>query len=168
MLSSDEKIEIGKIVGCHGLKGDLKIYPWCDDRSEIIEARELFINGRLENLFDRRVYKNIVLAKIKGADNLELARGYIGKILYIKRSEISLQDGEFLIRDLIGLKVIDNDTGTLYGEIFDVLKTGANDVYAIKNKEGKEVLIPAIKNVICSVSIEQNKMLIKPLEGLFD
>ncbi|GHU84977.1 ribosome maturation factor RimM [Clostridia bacterium] len=164
----DEHIEVGKIVGLHGLKGDIKIYPWCDDPSHILEVEELYVDGTKQNFFDRREHKRIILAKIEGADTLEVARRYINKIIYIRRSEIKLDEGEFLIRDLLGMSVVDNQTGVTYGKIFNVIKTGSNDVYEIKNESGKVFLIPAIKSVIKMVDLEQNVMKITPIKGLFD
>ncbi|GHV30472.1 ribosome maturation factor RimM [Clostridia bacterium] len=168
MDSKDEHIEVGKVVGLHGLKGDIKIYPWCDDAAQILEAEELYVDGTKQNFFDRREHKRIILAKIEGADAPEAARRYINKIIYIRRSEIKLAEGEFLIRDLLGLSVVDNQTGVTYGKIFNVIKTGSNDVYEIKNEDGKVFLIPAIKSVVKIVDLDQGVMKITPIKGLFD
>jgi 16S rRNA processing protein RimM len=132
----DEHIEVGKIVGLHGLKGDIKIYPWCDDPAQILGAKELYVDGIKRHFFDRREHKRIILSKIEGINTLEATRKYINKIIYIRRSEIRLEKGEFLIRDLLGLHVIDDQTGVVYGKIFNVIKTGSNDVYEIKSESG--------------------------------
>ncbi|MDR1354432.1 MAG: ribosome maturation factor RimM [Oscillospiraceae bacterium] len=165
---ANEQIAVGKIVGLHGLKGDVKICPFCDDINEIIGAKELYIGDVTQVFFDRRGYKKVILAKIKGAETIEQARGYIGCVLHMKRSAINLKDGEYLIQDLIGLQVVDADDGTVYGKLVDVIKTGANDVYAVKNEDDKETLIPAIKSVIKMVDLEREMMQITPIEGLFD
>ncbi|MDR2817171.1 MAG: ribosome maturation factor RimM [Oscillospiraceae bacterium] len=170
----DEHIEVGKIMGLHGLKGDIKIYPWCDDPAQILDAKELYVDGVRQDFFDRREHKRVVLTKIEGINTPEAARKYVNKVIYIRRSEIKLEEGEFLIRDLLGLNVIDDQTGVVYGKIFNVIKTGSNDVYEIKNEggaadgSGKVFLIPAIKSVVKIVDLEQNVMRITPIKGLFD
>ena len=91
-----------------------------------------------------------------------------GKTLYIRRADAKLEEGDYFIQELIGLSVVDRDTGRVYGTLTDVSQTGANDVYHITDGEGQEWLIPAIPQVIQSVDLEGEKMIITPLEGLFD
>ncbi|MDR1260347.1 MAG: ribosome maturation factor RimM [Oscillospiraceae bacterium] len=166
-VSKDELIEIGKIVGVHGLKGDVKIYPWCDDASDILLTEEFFIDGINLDLIEKRIHKNIVLAKIKGLDALEQVRKYINKVVRVKRGDIKLEKGEFLVRDLLGLDVIDNQSKKKYGKIFDVIKTGANDVYEIENENCQKFLIPAIKDVVKAVKLDRGVMEITLIKGLF-
>ena len=89
------------------------------------------------------------------------------KVLYLSRDDVELDDDTYFIKDLIGIEVSDADTGKIYGLIKDVFQTGANDVYSIKNGE-KEYLVPAIADVVVSTDIENKKMTIRPLEGLFE
>ncbi len=91
----------------------------------------------------------------------------LGKVIYINRSDLRLEDDSYLITDLIGCDVFDADSGEALGKVSDVSKTGANDVWHIL-KEGKEYLIPAIPDVIIDVSIDENKVIIRPLKGIFD
>ena len=163
------KLEIGKIVGTHGIAGDVKIYPWCDEIKEILEINSFFLSdGRELEFKERRVHKNVVLAKIEGICSPEAAKVYVGEVLLVERDEIKLEDGQFLIVDLIGLLVVDEKNEELvYGKIFDVIKTGANDVYHIRNSKGEQYLIPVIKSVVKSVDLANKKVKIAPMRGLF-
>ncbi len=162
-------LEIGKIVAVQGLKGDVRVEPWCDSAEFLCEFDTLYFDkGNTPVEIEKvRPHKNIVLVKIKGTDTVEAAQMLRGKILYMDREDVELDDGCYFVQDLIGLEVIDNDDGTVYGKLSEVKETGANDVYIVKNGE-KEYLIPAIPDVIISTDIENGKMLIHKLDGLFD
>ena len=99
---------------------------------------------------------------------MDAANALLGRVLFAHRDEIIKEKGSYFIDDLLGLKVTDADTGEEYGNIYDVIKTGANDVYALKDTDGKERFVPAIKDVIVSTDIAAGEMKIRPLRGLFD
>ena len=105
--------------------------------------------------------------RLEGVNTVEDAAANRNKILYVRRAEVHLKPGDYFIQELIGCEVFDADDGRLYGLISDVSQTGANDVWHIA-KEGAEVLVPAIKDVVESVDIDAGKVLIRPLRGLFD
>ena len=109
----------------------------------------------------------MVIAKLEGTETPEQAEKLRNTMLYMRRDDLDLEDGIYFIDDLIGLTVKNADTGFVYGIIDDVIQTGANDVYIVK-ENGKEYLIPAIPEVIIETDIEKNIMTIRPLEGLFD
>ena len=129
-------LEIGIIRGTHGIKGELRVQPWCDSAE--------------------------ILSEFEQAANLR------NKVLYVDRKDMSLPKGSYFIQDLIGLEVIDFDNGKKYGLLSDVSRTGANDVYHVKMENNKEQLIPAIPDVIKKIDLEDGKVLISPLKGLFD
>lgn len=160
-------LEIGKIVNVHGLKGEVKVYPWCDSPDFLCEFDTLYTNKGSSSIVveKARVQKNMVIMKIKGVDTVEDAQSMRNKVIYMNRDDVELEDGSYFIQDLIGLEVFDADTNAFYGTLVDVLETGANDVYTIRNEElHKEYLIPAIPDVVISTDIKNNKMTIKPLE----
>lgn len=168
-MSENKLIEIGKIVGTYGINGELKIYPWCDELNEIVNAKRLYLEKKEINLINRKAYKSIVLAKAEGINSPEEAKAFLGKIIYIPREDIKLKNGQYLIIDLIGLQIVDNqDENIVYGKVKDVIKTGSNDVYVIKDDKSKEYLIPVIKSVVNSVDINSGKIRITPMKGLFD
>ena len=105
--------------------------------------------------------------KIEGIDTPEQAQTLRGRVLYMDRNDVELEEGTYFVQDLIGLEVSDADSGEVYGTLTNVTATGANDVYQIKNGD-EEYLIPAIPDVVVRTDIEGGKMLIRPIEGLFD
>lgn len=167
-------IEAGKIVSTHGIKGEVKVQPWCDSPDFIVDIAEnavlYFDKGEKEvEVTSARVMKNMTVLKINGIDTPEEAVKVRNKILYVNRDDIELDENSYFITDLIGLEVLDADDNSVsYGTIIDVTETGANDVYHIKSQEGKVYLIPAIKKVVVNTCIDENKMYIRPLKGLFD
>ncbi len=164
-----EFLEAGKIVNVHALKGEVKVMPWCDSAEFLCSFERLFLDhGRQELEIERaRVFKNMAVIKFKGTDTVEQAEKLRSKILYIRREDVELDDDVYFIQDLIGIEVYDADSGRFYGTLNDVMQTGANDVYSIKN-ENREYLVPAIPDVIIQTDIENNIMKIRPLDGLFD
>lgn len=162
-------LETGKIVSVFGIKGEVKVQPWCDTPDFLCEFDTLYYKSGTPVEIERsRVAKNIVVMKIKGVDTVEDAQKIRNRVLYINRDDVELDEGCYFISDLIGLKVVDADSGRVYGELADVSETGANDVYHIKAQDGKMYYIPAIPQVIAETDIGGGVMKITPLEGLFD
>ena len=164
-----EFLEAGKIVTTHGIRGEVKIMPYTDIPDILCEFDRLFIGKNKDEIFIERsrVFKNTVIAKIEGIDTPEQAEKLRNKMLYMHRDDLELDDDTYFIQDLIGMEVKDADSGELYGKIADVMQTGANDVYVIRDGE-KEYLVPAIADVVISTDIDNNIMTIRPLDGLFD
>ena len=162
-------LEIGKIVAVQGLKGEVRVDPWCDSPDFLCEFEQLYFNkGETPvTVVKARPHKNIVLMKIDGVDTPEDAQKLRGKILYMDREDVELEEGCYFVQDLIGLEVIDADDGTIYGKLSQVPATGANDVYHIKDGD-KEYLIPAIPDVVVKTDIEGGKLIIRKMEGLFE
>lgn len=162
-------LEIGKIVAVQGLKGEVRVQPWCDSAEFLCEFDMLYFDkGNTPVKVERaRPHKNVVVMKLEGTDTPEDAAKLRGKVLFMDRNDVELDEGCYFIQDLIGLKVIDADSGMEYGELSDVSETGANDVYHVKNGE-VVVLIPAIPDVVIETDIQGGVMKIRPMKGLFD
>lgn len=162
-------LECGKIVATHGLRGEVKVLPWCDGPEALVPIKTFYLDGgntpkRAERC---RIQKNMVLLKLEGVDTPEAAQALRGRVLWLDREEDTLEEGQYYIQDLIGLSVEDADTGERYGTLQDVTETGANDVYHVAFPDGRVQLVPAIPQVIAKIDIDGGKMLIRPLEGLF-
>ena len=162
--------EIGKIVNTHGIKGDLKVIPLTDDikRYDELEWVYIDIKGDLKKYIIEAVkyHKQNILLKLKGVDNMNEALLLKNSFIKIPRElAIKLPPNSYFICDLIGCKVIDENQKVL-GRVTDVIETGSNDVYIVKSETNKEVLIPAIKDVIMNVDIQQKIISVKLLEGL--
>lgn len=162
-------LDTGKIVGTHGIKGEVRIDPWCDSPEFLCDFKRLYLDENGRGFIDvkSRPHKNIVLCKIKGVETVEDAERLRGKVVYIDRNDISLEEGANFVQDLIGLEVRDVDTNKVYGKISDVLYTGANDVYEITNN-GKKYLAPVIDDVVKKIDVDSGFVLIRPLKGIFD
>ncbi|MCR5717552.1 MAG: ribosome maturation factor RimM [Oscillospiraceae bacterium] len=165
-------LEIGKITNVHGLAGEVKVYPWCDDAAFLCSFDVLYTDrdGKHPVTVERaRIQQNMVIMKLADVASREAAEKLRGTILYMDREDVELKEDCYFVQDLIGLEVIDADTGRVWGRIRDVMQTGANDVYSIWNaQEQREYLAPAIPDVVLETNIEAGTMTIRPLEGLFD
>lgn len=165
----EQYLEIGRVVSTHGLRGELRVDPWCDSPQFLCQFKTLYLKkGETKLSVSSRPHKTIAIVKAKGIDTIEEAEKLRGRVLYINRSDARLAPGEYFIQDLMGLDVIDIDTSKSYGKITDVLKTGANDVYQVTDEKKKDYLIPVIDDVVKEIDINGGKVLIKPLKGIFD
>jgi len=165
-------LEAGKIVGTHGIKGELRAQSWCDSAGSFCALKTLYLDEAGQNpvsVLQARPHKNIILLILEGVDSVGKGDALRDAVLYLKREDLTLSAGQYFLQDLIGLSVIDADTKAPYGTLTDVSFTGANDVYHIHNKEtNKEYLIPAIRDVVRKTDIEAGVMEITPLKGIFD
>lgn len=165
-----EYLEIGKITSTHGIKGEVRVQPWCDSPEFMKKFKTLYFDKKGEKpvSVSCRPNGNMVIMKIQGVDTVEEASKYREKILYMKRSDAKLPEGTWFIQELIDCKVVDADDENIsYGILSDVSETGANDVWHI-TKEDKEYLIPAIPSVVISTDIVEGIIKIRPLKGIFD
>lgn len=162
-------LEIGKIVSVFGIKGEVKVQPWCDSPDFITEFDTLYWKSGDEVVIERsRVQKNIAVMKIKGCDTVEDAQKLRNRILYMDRNDVELEEGSYFVQDLIGLEVRNIDSGEVYGKLSEVSETGANDVYHIESENGKTYYVPAIPQVVIETDLENGIMKIRPLDGLFE
>ena len=162
-------LETGKIVGTHGIKGELRVECWCDSPDFLNKKKKVYLQEGKQCLEVRsRVHKHIAIMKVKGIDTIEEAERLRNKVLYMDRNDVQLEEGAYFIQDLIGMEVYDVDNGTLYGKVTDVMQTGANDVYQITADDGKNYLIPVIDEVVITISVDEEKIFIRPLKGIFD
>lgn len=162
-------LEAGEVVSTHGVRGEMRVQPWCDGPAMLTKLKTLYwdAEGRLPVRVACRPHKSMVLVKAEGIDTVQEAAARRGQILYLDRRDIKLPAGRYFIRDLIGLRVLDADTNEEYGVLTAVSATGANDVYHMDH-HGREVLIPAIPLVVRKVDVDGGEIRISPLEGLFD
>lgn len=166
-----EFLKIGQIVNTQGLKGDVRVYPLTDDIKRFDELGKFFIGENFNDEFEvQKVrYKgNLVILKIKGIDIIEEAENLKNKYIYVSRENCrKLDEGEFFISDMLGIEVYTVDN-VYVGVLKDVLQYAANDVYVVKNDEGKEFLIPAVMKFVPTIDIENRKMIIDPIKGMID
>jgi len=156
-------IAIGQIINIHGLHGELKVYPLTDDIRRFRKLDHVLINGEEKKVVWCKLQSDKVILKLEGVDSIEEARKFMDKYVEVKREDaVKLPEGSFFIADLIGCTVYDTN-GKNLGVIADVIKTGSNDVYWIK--EGTELLIPALKDIVQEVDLNNSRITIKPVES---
>ena len=162
-------LEAGQIVGTHGVRGEVRVQSWCDSPEIFASLKTLYWDaaGTQPVMVKSRVHKNLALAKLEGEDTVQDASVLRGRILYLNRRDLDLGD-RYFIQDLVGLSVVDADSGTVYGELTDVSNTGANDIYHMRTPDGREILIPVIPDIIRRVDIDGGRIAICPMKGLFD
>lgn len=168
-MEKKQFLEIGQIVNTHGLKGDVRVDPWCDGPEFICRFKTLYLkDGSTVTIEKARVQKNVAVVKIKGIDSIEQADLLRRTVLYVNRDDVQLEEGAFFIQDIIGCEVKDADSGVIYGKVTDVLKTGANDVYQVTGDDGKDHLIPVIDEVVLDTDLDTGVITIRPIKGIFD
>ena len=165
-------LRVGVITSTHGVRGEVKVFPTTDDMNRFKKLKSVILDTGKEhktlNIEGVKFFKNMVILKFKGLDNINDVEMWRQKDLLITRDQaVKLSPDENFIVDLIGLTVM-TDEGEKLGVMQDVLQTGANDVYIVKMESGKEVLLPAIKDCILNVDLEKGEMLVHVLDGLLD
>ena len=166
----EEYLEIGQIVNTSGLKGFLKVIPLTDDITRFEDLKTVYIQEKKDlvefKIQDVKYSKNMVLLKLEGIDDIGEAEKFKNFYIKINRKDaVELEEDSYFIVDIIGCKVF-TDENEFLGKVIDVFQTGSNDVYTVKNNEDKEILLPAIEDVIKNVNIENKKIVIHLMEGL--
>ena len=166
----EDFLQVGIISSPHGVKGEVKVYPTTDDVTRFKKLKEVTAKCKREDkslhIEQVKFFKNMVILKTKEICSMEEAERYRNVSLMIPRSKaVKLAPGEYFLCDLVGLEV-STDEGKYLGILTEIIRTGANDVYVVKQKNAKEVLIPNIKECIIEVSLEKHTMTVHLLEGL--
>ena len=166
-----EYLEIGRITSPHGVRGEVKTEVWADSPESLTGVKTVYMGSDGSGPAEVecvRPHGGRLLIKLKGVDDADAANALRGRVLYARRESIYLPPGSCFIEDLKELRGVDADTGRDYGKVSDVISTGANDVYVLRDDTGRERLIPAISQVVLEKDFERGIMLIRPLRGLFD
>ena len=168
----EDLLKVGVITSTHGIRGEVKVFPTTDDAKRFKKLKNVILDNGKEKIDMEiatvRFFKNMVILKFKGIDDINDVEKYKKAELYVTRENaVPLKKDEYFIADLIGIEVT-SDEGEALGVIDDVLQTGANDVYVIKKTGCQDLLVPAIKSCIKEVDIENQKMIVHLLAGLRD
>lgn len=168
----EDLLQVGVITTTHGVRGEVKVFPTTDDVERFKKLKQVLLDTGKEKIeleiAGVKFFKNLVILKFKGIDDINEVEKYRKKSLYVTRENaVKLKKDEYFIADLIGLKVT-SDEGEELGNISDVIQTGANDVYVISKEGAEELLVPAIKECVRNVDIEGGNMEIHLLPGLRD
>ncbi len=167
----EDYLQVGAVLDTHGLRGEVKVFPTTDDPSrydDLKEAELLSRDGAYIHLEVERVryFKNLVIVKFKNYDSIEAVEPFKKCGLYVTRENaVPLGKDEYFIADLLGMEAC-TDEGEELGHISDVLTTGANDVYLIRDADGGELLVPAIHDCVLSIDLEERRIILHLLPGL--
>lgn len=163
-----EKINIGKIVNVVGLKGEVKVYNYSDSVDAYVETPEVYVGDKLTKIEKVRLQKNMVVLKLEGINDRDAAEKARGKLIYITEEDLpELEEGEFYIRDLIGMAVFE-ENGNKIGEVSDVIQNSAQDIFEIETAENKKVLIPRVDEFILDIDVDNREIKVRLIEGLLD
>lgn len=165
----EQYLQVGIISSTHGIRGEVKVFPTTDDPARFKVLKNVILDTGKEQIPMEiqgvKFFKQFVIVKFKGIDNINDIEKYKGKSLLVTREYASpLEEDEYYIADLIGMTVFTEDGE--FGVLKDVIETGANEVYVVDSKEHGEVLIPAIHDCILDVNVEEQTMKVHLLDGL--
>lgn len=165
-----QELQVGVITQTHGVRGEVKVFPTTDDVNRFKKLKEIILDTGKERLNMEiesvKFFKQYAIIKFKGYDSINDIEKYKnGKLLVTREKAVKLKKDEYFIADLIGLKVV-TDEGEDFGILKDVLTTGANDVYVVAREDQSEVLLPAIKECVLRVDMEQGNMTVHIMDGL--
>ena len=166
----EELLQVGVITSTHGVRGEVKVYPTTDDATRFKQLKHVLLDTGKETLpleiQGVKFFKQLVILKFKGIDNINDIEKYKRCPILVERCDaVELEEDEYFIADMIGMAV-ETEEGKEFGTLKDVIETGANDVYVIDSIEHGEVLVPAIKECILNVNIEECRMKIHLMDGL--
>ena len=167
-----ERLQVGVISSTHGVRGEVKVFPTTDDMTRFKKLKEVILvtekTEKVLKITSVKFFKQFAILKFEGIDTLNDVEVYKGASLFVDRKNaVKLEKDEYFIADLIDLTVVD-ENGNELGTLIDVMKTGANDVYIVKNEEGGELLFPAIKECILDIDFKKKKMTVHVMDGLLD
>ena len=163
-------LEAGKIVGTHGIRGDLKVQSWCDSPEVLCDFDTLYLDEKTPVTVQKaRVHKNIVLMRLAGVDTVEAAEALRGRVLHLDREDVDLPEDLVFIQDILGFAIFDCRLDREIGRLHDVLTSNpAHDMYEVKTSEGRLVYIPAAKPFLQEIDMEKGVIYIESIEGLVE
>lgn len=169
-MGKAEYLECAKIINTHGIRGEVKLESMCDTPQILASLKRVFIREggeyRERAVLRASVFKSFVIASIEGVADVDTAAALKGTLLYAAREDFELEEGCFFIADVIGLDVIDNNTGKVYGKVTDVINRGASDIYVVSTSEG-ERMIPVVDEFVKKTDVDSG-VYVEPIPGLLE
>ncbi len=157
-------LEAGKIVNTHGIRGEVKILPWCDSPEFLCGFDRLYINETPFRVLSSYVHKNCLIAQLEGVSAVGAAMALKNSVVCIAREDVKLEEGEYFIADAIGLPVYDEESGEQIGILKDVLEYPASKIFVVS--DGTERLIPAVPEFVKKVDTENGAIYVRLIEGM--
>lgn len=171
IMSQEKFLECGKIVNTHGVKGALVIESWCDSPEVLCEIKTLYYKRKEEyqplEVTKASVHKGRALVYFYGIDSIEAAQLLKNRVVYADREDIPIDEDRVFLADIIGLDVFDERDGKRLGVLADVIENPAQDIFAVKTDDGREILVPAVGEFIGHID-EEDGVYLLPIPGMFD
>lgn len=164
MEEKEQLIEAGKIINTHGIRGEVKIQPWCDGPEFLLDFDQLYVDGSPLEVLSARIHKGNVLALFAGYTSIDQAETLKNKLVYVSREDVDLPEGKHFIADLIGLTVKNHETGETLGKLVDVLNYPTQDIFVVKGTH--EYMIPAVDAFMREIHEDEGWMSLVVLEGM--
>jgi 16S rRNA processing protein RimM len=172
MKESEDMFRIGVITSAHGLRGEVKVYPTTDDVGRFKRLNKCFIRTKKGDIEVEKngckFFKNMVILSFKEFNDINQVEGLKSCDIYVSRENaVPLDEDEFYIADVIDMEIID-ENGKKLGVLSDVMQTGANDVFVVTLNDGKELLIPVIKDCVLDIDYEAGCITVRLMKGMLD
>ena len=159
-----EYIEAGKVANTHGIRGEVRLLPWADSPDFLTGFEFFYIDDKPVRVLSAKVHKGCVIATLEGVENIDAAIRLKNKVIKVRKDDVFLEEGRYFVADLVGLQVIDADSGESLGVLSDVLSLPSNNVYVIKGE--REILVPAVPEFIVETSLDDGFVKVRLIEGL--
>ena len=159
-----------KIVSTHGVRGEMKALPLCDGAAFLAKFKRLFTSadGAGETrVLGVRAQGNVILLRLDGVTDMDAARAQVGRTYYLAKADAKLPRGRYFIDDLLGCDVVDADTDRVYGQLTNVDRPAAQDIYTVTDGAGEEHMLPAVPEFVKKIDIDARKIFVTPIEGMF-
>ena len=163
-MDNERFLEAGKIINTHGIRGEVKLQPWGDGPEFLLDLETLYVDGKPLNILQARVHKGNVLVLFEGISTIEEAERLKNKIAYVDREDIDLPEGRHFIVDLIGMTVVNDETGEPLGKLTEVLDYPTQDIFVVKGEH--EYMIPAVDAFLREIDEESRTIRMVVLEGM--
>jgi 16S rRNA processing protein RimM len=159
-----------KIVSTHGVRGEMKALPLCDGAAFLAKFKRLFTSadGAGETrVLGVRAQGNVILLRLDSVTDMDAARAQVGRTYYLAKADAKLPRGRYFIDDLLGCDVVDADTDRVYGQLTNVDRPAAQDIYTVTDGAGEEHMLPAVPEFVKKIDIDARKIFVTPIEGMF-
>ena len=159
-----------KIVSTHGVRGEMKALPLCDGAAFLAKFKRLFTSADgagQTRVLGVRAQGNVILLRLDGVTDMDAARAQVGRTYYLAKADAKLPRGRYFIDDLLGCDVVDADTDRIYGQLTNVDRPAAQDIYTVTDGAGEEHMLPAVPEFVKKIDIDARKIFVTPIEGMF-
>ncbi len=159
-----------KIVSTHGVRGEMKALPLCDGAAFLAKFKRLFTSADgagKTRVLGVRAQGNVILLRLDGVTDMDAARAQVGRTYYLAKADAKLPRGRYFIDDLLGCDVVDADTDRVYGQLTNVDRPAAQDIYTVTDGAGEEHMLPAVPEFVKKIDIDARKIFVTPIEGMF-